>query len=458
VLGLSADTKIIRLRIYVSVITVLGVAAFLLALRADRASDLGAPATIVGVLTFAVLGLALELAGHKLTLGGAGGSIAFVVFLGASLVYGPTWGAAISAVGVASAQILNRRPFMRVVFNAAQYVLAVVAGSLVYIYLGGSTPPTSFGASFPPFLGFIAVFFFVNSAAVSGAVALSHDKDFLEVWTLNTLNLAIYDLVASVLALGIAWLYVKSGLGAMAAVVVPILFLWHTYTVNLQLQTTNRERLELMVKAIEARDPYTSGHSQRVAELARSLAKGLHVGFKEVENISTAALLHDVGKIYEEFAPILRKETRLTAEEKALMQTHPVRSAELVGTISSLHGYVYRAVRHHHENFDGTGYPDGLAGEQIPVGARIIMVADTVDAMTTDRPYRTALPFSRVVEELRRHAGRQFDPKVVEAFERSTVARQVIAARVPHPSEAATVSSGEVLQPGGGRSAPVLQA
>src|SRR5581483_5820210 len=106
-------------------------------------------------------------------------------------------------------------------------------------------------------------------------------------------------------------------------------------------------------------------------------------------------------------------------EEELLMQTHPVRSAELVGTISNLHGLIYKCVRHHHENYDGSGYPDGLAGDQIPVGARIIMVADTVDAMTTDRPYRKALSFDRVVEELEKYSGSQFDPEVVKAFHSS---------------------------------------
>ena len=108
------------------------------------------------------------------------------------------------------------------------------------------------------------------------------------------------------------------------------------------------------------------------------------------------------------------------------MESHPVRSAELIGTISSLHGQVYKCVRHHHENFDGSGYPDGLAGEQIPLGARIIMVADTVDAMTTDRPYRKALPFERVFVELEKYSGKQFDPVVVTAFHKSAEIKRIM--------------------------------
>jgi HD-GYP domain-containing protein (c-di-GMP phosphodiesterase class II) len=150
-------------------------------------------------------------------------------------------------------------------------------------------------------------------------------------------------------------------------------------------------------------------------------------------------LLHDVGKVYEEFASLLQKEGRLTPEEKALLQTHPVRSAELVTTISSLRGPIETAVQHHHENFDATGYPDGPAGEEIPLGARIIMVADTLDAMTTDRPYRKALPFERALEELRKFSGKQFDPRLAEIATRSTAIRRLVAKA--SPSTMATGSS-----------------
>src|SRR5207244_7146342 len=135
-----------------------------------------------------------------------------------------------------------------------------------------------------------------------------------------------------------------------------------------------RELLELMVKAIEARDPYTSGHSVRVAEYARTLARELGLSPKEIDQVATAALLHDVGKIYDDFAMLLRKEGRLTPEERMVMQTHPVRGGALVRTIGSLRGTVEAAMRPHHENYDGAGSPDGLARDAIPVGARTSMV------------------------------------------------------------------------------------
>lgn len=411
--------------VYVAVATVLGLSAFAFAAGGDW-PGVQPEVSVSGILTFLAVGLGLDLGARRLSFGSATGSIAFVVFLGAGLVFGPVWGSIIAIVCLVATQTLNRRPLQRVIFNVSQQVLALVVGVWVYVVLGGSVPPTSLNDVMLPFLAFAFIYFVFNSGAVSGVVALSERRSFAEVWIRNTWSLAAYDIFASGLGLAIAWLYVRFGFLGVAGVVIPILFMRHTYAVNLQLQETQRELLELMVKAIEARDPYTSGHSQRVAELARAIARGLKLSFKEVENIGTAALLHDVGKIYDEFAPVLRKEGRLTYEEETLMQTHPVRSAELVGIVSSLHGQVYRCVRHHHENFDGSGYPDGLAGDQIPTGARIIMVADTVDAMTTNRPYRKALPPGRVIEELRKYTGKQFDPDVVGAFYSSSEVRRIM--------------------------------
>jgi putative nucleotidyltransferase with HDIG domain len=415
----------LAIRAYVAAIATLAG----LALAATIWSDVGyrpSGVSLTGVAAFALLGLGLQIAQLRLAVGSVHGSISFIVYLGAGLVFGPTWAALITALSIGGAQILGRKAPLKVIFNVAQHVLAVSVGAAVYVVLGGPVPPEPLDQAVLPFLFFVLVFFGLNSIAVSGAVSISEGKPFTEVWMRNTWGLAVYDLIASTLALGVAWLYEQFGLQGLALVVVPLVFLRHTYLVNLQLQETNRDLLALMVKAIEARDPYTSGHSQRVSELARAMAKDIGLTFQEVEEVATAALLHDVGKIYEEFARILRNPGVLSAEERLLMQTHVERSAELVGTISNLRGRIQKYVRHHHERFDGTGYPDGIRGTEIPVGARLIMIADTTDAMTTDRPYRSALTFEEVLAELKRCSGTQFDPELVDAFCRSAAVRRVI--------------------------------
>jgi putative nucleotidyltransferase with HDIG domain len=194
------------------------------------------------------------------------------------------------------------------------------------------------------------------------------------------------------------------------------------------LEATSQELLEVMVKAIEARDPYTSGHSERVAKISRLIAHEVGgITSDDVEKIYKAALLHDVGKMYEEFAPLLRKESKLTQEERELLQTHAIRSAELVSIVSGFKGAVLESVRSHHERWDGRGYPNGISGDSIPLGARIIMVSDTIDAMTTDRPYRKALGVDVVMSELQKHRGTQFDPTLVDLVLGSVTIRRAIS-------------------------------
>jgi HD-GYP domain-containing protein (c-di-GMP phosphodiesterase class II) len=194
-----------------------------------------------------------------------------------------------------------------------------------------------------------------------------------------------------------------------------------------------------MVAAIELRDPYTSGHSQRVAEYSATIARAIGLTRKQIDRVSVAALLHDVGKIDERFAAILQKPGRLTDEERAIIELHPVISEELVSRVSGL-ADILPSVRHHHERWDGKGYPDQLSGEAIPLFARIITFADTIDAMTTDRPYRPALGPAEVRAELLRNRGKQFDPALCDRLLASPLFQDLFArlgAPRAKPNEAA---------------------
>jgi diguanylate cyclase (GGDEF)-like protein/putative nucleotidyltransferase with HDIG domain len=172
--------------------------------------------------------------------------------------------------------------------------------------------------------------------------------------------------------------------------------------------------VEALASALLERDRYTGEHSESVVEMARTVATTLGLDGDEVERIAMAALLHDIGKVA---IPdrILNKPGRLDAAEWDLMREHPVIGERILRAIPGM-GAVARIVRHEHERFDGSGYPDGLHGEQIPIGSRIILACDTYSAMTTSRPYRDAMPHGDAVAELARCAGTQFDPKVTEAL------------------------------------------
>jgi putative nucleotidyltransferase with HDIG domain len=330
---------------------------------------------------------------------------------------------------------VRRKSLIRVCYNTAQYVLTVGVAQAVFELLGGRVSVEASNVALIPFLGLVITYFTVNSGSVAVAVAFSSGVSVRESWSRVIGSALLYDFVASGLALLLAYLYVQLELRGVALLLLPLFFVRHLYQMYQQLEQKNREQLLFMVKAIEARDPYTSGHSMRVAEYARTIARELGLSAKQVDYIATAALLHDVGKMYEEFVPLLRKEGRLSTEERMLMQSHPVRSAELVSTSTGLRGVVEQAVRHHHENYDGSGYPGGLRGDQIPIGARIIMIADTLDAMTTDRPYRRALSLDRVIAELRRHSGAQFDPSLVELAIASPAIRRLVEGSRDLPSE-----------------------
>ncbi len=175
-----------------------------------------------------------------------------------------------------------------------------------------------------------------------------------------------------------------------------------------ELEAQYTTTIEALVSALEARDPYTQAHTGRIRDLATALADAMQLGHAIRQSVRLGAILHDVGKIGISDS-ILRKEGPLTPEEWAIMRTHPEIGKKMLESIEFL-APALPVIYHHHERWDGTGYPEGLKGEEIPLGARIVAVCDTFDAMTTDRPYRKAAPIEKALDEILSHAGTQFDP------------------------------------------------
>jgi putative nucleotidyltransferase with HDIG domain len=395
-------------------------AALLLSCATFFALPQTSSANVNAALFFAALAIAAEYLTYELP-NGALGSTAFIPYSAAILTAGDWTAVASVTLAMGVVQLMQRRAAIKKVFNIGQITLAAAVGTLLYRTLGGvpfvATPESSLaavvvshGVSAALMLSGLLL---VNNVTVSAAIALSGGSGLSQVLRGSFFATLSYTLISGPLAVSLGWVYVRSGPVWAAALAIPLLGVRQLYRATLELRKNNQELLELMVKAIEARDPYTSGHSRRVSQSATIIARAMGLSIADVERVRIAALLHDVGKIHEDYARILRKPGRLTDAEWELMKTHPARGAELVSTMSHLRDLV-APIRHHHERWDGKGYPDGLVGHAIPLAARIITVADTLDALTSDRPYRTGLGDAEVRQEFIRCRGAQFDPEIMD--------------------------------------------
>lgn len=378
-------------------------------------ADLGLAALL------ALLGIAADFMAFYQSRRDAVGSVALIP-LSATVLVLPDWRALIAIVLVQIAlQFMNRRSLLKGAFNVAQVTLGFAVGTAAYRVLGGSSFSLLEGRGFfsalstliAPTTALIVAFIAVNTACVSVVINAVSGQRIFSTWISSNRSTAAISLLQVVLAFYLAWLSVNLGLIGAAGMVLPMVAVRQLSRTTIELTSVTEELLDLMVAAIEARDPYTSGHSKRVARASKIIARALGLKPEQVERVEVAALLHDVGKIDEQFARILAKEGRLTPDEWETMKKHPVRSAELVGMLTSLKDIV-PAVRHHHENWDGTGYPANLKGNDIPLASRIIMFADTLDAITTDRPYRKRLSIEDARSEFVKFRGKQFDPQICD--------------------------------------------
>jgi putative nucleotidyltransferase with HDIG domain len=342
-------------------------------------------------------------------------SLAYLPFLAGVVLFPPHVSVGVVIVVVTFSQaVLRRNSPLRQVYNVSQATLSAAAAALFYHHLIGGVPGL-FAAA--------VVFFLVNIVLTSIAISHLRGSSFKEVFgqfvgpNLGKLGL---DLLATPIVLIVVVAYRYDPISVI--VFLPPLFLLHRAFLSLeQLSDAHIDLVRVLVKAIETRDPYTSGHSERVATMAKDIAVKMGLPASKIRMIERAALLHDLGKIDAEYSTVLRKPMELSAEERAMIQTHTLRGAAILQQLRSMPQDIVAAVLHHHEWYDGNGYPDRIAGVQIPLAARVIMLCDSVDAMLSDRPYRKALPVEAVRAEIRRCSGTQFDPSIVKVVLASTI-------------------------------------
>jgi putative nucleotidyltransferase with HDIG domain len=391
-----------------------------------------------GLLVMILFGVAAERLSVSMAVGGSGqsnstNSVAYLPLLATVLLFGP--GAAVLFLAIAHVVgdfLIWKKQAIKGVFNVSQHIFSASIGGLAFYLTGGraaainglSMEPVTPTFSWIPLLAFGIVYLGVNHAMVARVVSLATGTPFLTVWHQvvgkGGSNL-FYDVLVAPVAVAIALMGMHLGVWGLIMAGLPLLAIRNAHLGQFRLQQANQDLLNALVKAIETRDPYTSGHSLRVANLAKLVAEGLGLSRKLIDEVEQSALLHDIGKIDARYTEILGKPSKLTQEERTMIESHVTRGVELLETMSSVSSSVIKNVLHHHERWDGRGYPMQLAGQDIPLGARIINVCDAVDAMLSDRPYRKALSLETVRNELETYSGIQFDPAVAKVLVGSEV-------------------------------------
>ena len=327
--------------------------------------------------------------------------------------------------------------FLPIAFNVSQLVVTITAAGLVLQLLGRFFLEFRNLNDYLLAIAMFAIYVVLNLSFVTGAIVLTEKKRFFHSLFESIRQFFVQYLVLCVSALLLAVLRTIS-VGHVLLALFPLTLVHISFRGYVKLQTEARRTFERISFLLDERDHYTAVHSQQVAELAVTLAQEMGLSASEIEKVDIAARVHDIGKVAVPDA-ILLKPGPLTDEEWEIMKRHPVISAELIEGLE-IYAPVVTAVRHEHERWDGSGYPDGLEGEQIPLIARLIAAADIYNALTTDRPYRPAYgpeQTRRMIAEMR---GTDLDPVIADALltvlDRAEAKEDVPAERAPLATEA----------------------
>jgi putative nucleotidyltransferase with HDIG domain len=344
----------------------------------------------------------------------------YPVLLAGAFLLPPPAAALVALPGALLSPVVRRPRSLRRIWRAAQLAVAVWAASRVHWTLGGrdAVVAPDFPYALVPAGAAVIAFCLVLTVLDGGILALAERVPVRLAWrglfVRSLAPIAVHGLAGLMMA--VLW---RSPFGPVAALLVllPMCVSWWAFAQYHREQAAHQATIRALVQAVDIKDEYTRGHSERVGQASMMIARELGMDEGRVEVLRFAGILHDVGKLGVP-TRLLRKDGPLTPEERRVIELHPEYGHEMVRGISFL-GEARAAVLHHHERLDGSGYPYGLVGSQIPESARVVAVADAFDAMTSTRSYRRARPVATALEELERCAGSQFDPRMVTALVRA---------------------------------------
>ena len=413
------------LRLYVGTVSLLGGGILLLALSRLPMHDLGGYAFFV-LLSILVEAAHIRWQSPKGRVVSASSALTYAVLI----VYGPLPAGLVNAVkGLVGALYPERRPWHRTVFDAALMAISGTAAGLSYLLLSGLLGQSSRIFVFLAAIGAGLTDYFITATGIVVAIALYRSTSALKAWVENFDWIPIQYPVLAVLGIIIALGYGEFGSLGLALFFFPMFlarYIFKSYidkahrqmellrAANAALDMANQDLIETLAAVIDARDVFTYGHSVRVTDYAMAIAKEMGLPEEEREMIRKAGLLHDIGKVGIS-ERILTKKDAITQDERHILERHPFLGEEILGRVDNMKELA-GIVGSHHERYDGKGYPYGHKGEEIPLAGRILCVADALDAMLSDRPYRPGMNLLQALVEIRRNAGTQFDPHVVEAL------------------------------------------
>jgi putative nucleotidyltransferase with HDIG domain len=342
-------------------------------------------------------------------------SVGFATGLAMILLFGPgpaAWGNFATILHKRTWE--HRKDLHKPLFNVAQVTLAAGGAGYAYQFFGGIAGQVVLLRDLYPVIMSILSYSFINIVLIMGIFFLAQRRSFLNVWFI-VFRWAIPNYLAvAPLGVLISAIYASMGISAVILLMIPLMLARHTYALYMEMRNQYISTIKALTKAIDAKDHYTHGHSERVAEYAVAIAAELKLSEEFKEKLEYLALMHDIGKISIPEA-ILNKPSKLSNAEFDLIRSHPEIGAEIIKNIKFI-GTHADIVRHHHERIDGRGYPSGITGEKISLGAKILCVADAFDAMTSARIYSTPKSKQEAVAELECCCHTQFCQDVVKAF------------------------------------------
>lgn len=343
-------------------------------------------------------------------------SVSYAIDLAMILIFGVPTAVIASCLGYLGACLIKLRKeemhYVKIIFNLSQFIITIFASGTIYHYLADSFPPKESYRILAGLVGALA-YFGINFSLVTCLFAFLQRKSVLGIWVVNMRWAVPNFLALAPIGYILSYLYTDIGILGIFAFFLPLLLARHSFKLYIDVREMYLKTIKSVAFTIDAKDHYTAGHSERVAQYAVSICEEMKMRDEYIENLKDIALLHDIGKIAIPES-ILNKPGRLDDWEMDKMKTHSTVGYDIIKQITFLKDS--QIVKYHHERLDGKGYPEGLKGEEIPMGARIIAVADSYDAMTTDRPYRKGMDSFSALQELERCRGTQFDPQVVAAF------------------------------------------